>query len=95
LGNSQEIDEIRKRQGNKGQQGLKKTVNQVQSEDYNAMGMLRDSVNNVKLGDQKNREDIAPTYNTRNDPQEPPQREFKFCIFCMFRSHIIINIYAI
>jgi len=84
---SQEIDEVRKKQGNKGQQGLKKTVNQVQNEDYNAMGMWRDSVNNVKLGDQTNREDTTPAYNTRNDTQEPPQREFKFCLFCQMDGH--------
>ena len=83
----QEIDEVRKKQGNKGQQGFKKTVNQVQNEDYDAMGMWRDRVNNIKLEDQTNRENTTPAYNTRNDTQEPPQRELKFCWFCQMDGH--------
>ena len=84
---SQEIDEIRKRQGNKGQLGSKRTVNQIQNEDYNPLGMLKDSVNNIKLGEPQNRNNTAPSPNTQNDPQEPPRREVRYCTFCQLDGH--------
>jgi len=44
-------------------------------------------VNNIKLGEPQNRDNIAPSSNTQNDPQEPPRREFKYCIFCQMDGH--------
>ncbi len=71
-----EIDEIRKRQVVKGHLGSKKTVNQVQSGDYDPMDMWKTSVNNIKLGEQRESKEqtyTTPPPPTQNTSQDSPQ----------------------